>query len=282
MKVFLSWSGENSQSHQVAIALHTWLPRVIQQLDPFLSSHDIDSGINWSPEVDKQLSEIHFGVLAITRTSMLAPWLLFEAGALSKHVNRSYVCPYLFGIKPTDLDGPLSKLQSRESHREGTLKLLETINKALPANKLTNEVLSDQFEVWWPKLEAELDNIKNNDLASSDIPLRNVRSERELLEELLTLTRKISRDNQSSNYMEVAHGSYHDKASGDQLARLRSSVGGMDLSNHSIDSLHRLLASAKKHGDESDVKNVKSALEMVRKRNTEYLNEALKMLEDDG
>jgi cystathionine beta-lyase/cystathionine gamma-synthase len=33
----------------------------------------------------------HFGVLFVTRQNVSAPWLLFEAGALSKTVSRAFV-----------------------------------------------------------------------------------------------------------------------------------------------------------------------------------------------
>jgi len=211
MKIFLSWSGENSQSHQVAQALHNWLPRVIQQAKPWLSSHDMDSGINWGPEVDKQLSEIHFGILVITRYSMLAPWLLFEAGALSKHVERSYVCPYLCGLKATDIEGPLAKLQGRESNKNGTLMLLETNNKALPdAHPLTADVLKDQFEMWWPRLEEDLKAIDERHkpikapISKTQLKLSpdQIRSDREILEEILQLARKEDNHGPFSSYRE--------------------------------------------------------------------------------
>lgn len=195
MRIFLSWSGENSPSHNIAKALHKWLPRVIQEVDPWLSSHDMDSGISWGSEVDKQLADIHFGILAITRSSMIAPWLIFEAGAISKHIDRSFVCPYLFDMKATDLEGPLSKLQCREANRDGTLLLLQTINKALSFDrKLSNEVLKDQFEVWWPRLEQSLLTIKSQERTIRGTEQEKVRTDRDLLEEMLTLVRTMSNE----------------------------------------------------------------------------------------
>ena len=49
MKVFLSWSGE--LSHKVALAFREWLPNVIQSIEPYVSSEDIDKGARWSAEM---------------------------------------------------------------------------------------------------------------------------------------------------------------------------------------------------------------------------------------
>jgi hypothetical protein len=46
MKVFISWSGQ--QSRDIAIELRRWLPYIIQPIKPFLSSGDIRSGKRWS------------------------------------------------------------------------------------------------------------------------------------------------------------------------------------------------------------------------------------------
>lgn len=40
MKVFISWSG--NKSHKVAMIFREWLPSVIQSLEPYVSSEDID------------------------------------------------------------------------------------------------------------------------------------------------------------------------------------------------------------------------------------------------
>ena len=101
MKVFISWSGDRSR--QVAEALRDWLPQVLQFVEPWLSARDIDKGARWGAEVASELSASQFGILCVTPENQSAPWLLFEAGALSKQVEQSRVTPYLFKIRPSDL-----------------------------------------------------------------------------------------------------------------------------------------------------------------------------------
>jgi hypothetical protein len=69
MRVFISWSGEPSQS--VARALHGWLPRVVQHLESWMSDEDIESGARWNDQVGKALDNIDFGIVCVRRrTSM--------------------------------------------------------------------------------------------------------------------------------------------------------------------------------------------------------------------
>lgn len=51
MKVFISWSG--NKSHKVAMIFREWLPSVIQSLEPYVSSEDIDKGARWSSDIAK-------------------------------------------------------------------------------------------------------------------------------------------------------------------------------------------------------------------------------------
>lgn len=103
MKVFISWSG--SQSHHVAIALRDWLPSVLQIVEPYVSSEDIDKGARWSTDISKELEDSNFGIICVTPENIDAPWVNFEAGALSKSLDRSRVAPFLFAVDRTAIQG---------------------------------------------------------------------------------------------------------------------------------------------------------------------------------
>ena len=89
MRVFLSWSGERSKS--LALALKTWLPDVVQRLDPWISAKDIDRGTRWGVELSRELEKTDIGIVCLTPENVTAPWILFESGALSKALDKS--CP---------------------------------------------------------------------------------------------------------------------------------------------------------------------------------------------
>jgi hypothetical protein len=130
MKVFLSWSGE--LSHKIAIELREWLPFVIQSVEPYVSSEDIDKGTRWSIDIAKELENSSFGILCVTPQNLDAPWLNFEAGALSKAFNTASVSPFLFGLKPSDLKkSPLLQFQSTLYDKKDFLKLIYSINNSL-------------------------------------------------------------------------------------------------------------------------------------------------------
>ncbi len=186
MKVFISWSG--SRSKEVAIALRKWLKNVIQTLEPWLSDDDIDKGTRWSTDIAHQLAETRVGIICLTAENLTAPWILFEAGALSKTLDQTYVCTYLIEIDPADVEGPLSQFQATRANKEDTKKLIRTINKARGDVALSDETIDGAFEKWWPDLEQSL-----NSLSKSNKTFAVKRDQRELVEELLELARGHSR-----------------------------------------------------------------------------------------
>lgn len=188
MKVFLSWSG--TKSHKLALTLRDWLPSVIQSVEPYVSSEDIDKGARWSTDIAKELEDSGFGILCVTKENLNAPWLTFEAGALSKKLDKSYVSPFLFDIKRAEITGPILQFQSTVFEKEDVKKLVYTINKALGDEKLAETRLEKTFEVWYPNLEKELNSV-NEDFESTETleePIEeNISSK--ILEEILELTR---------------------------------------------------------------------------------------------
>lgn len=184
MKLFLSWSGPRSKA--VAESLRDWLPNVIQAVQPWMSASDIDKGTRWGSEVAAQLQEVRVGIVCLTADNLNAPWLLFETGALSKTLEKTFVCPYLLDIEPTDLTGPFAQFQATKAQKDDTKKLLGTINKAMGDQALDKKLLDKQFEKWWPDLDESLRNIPAT-LEES----HPKRGEREMLEELLLLVRAL-------------------------------------------------------------------------------------------
>lgn len=188
MKVFLSWSGE--KSHKVALVFRDWFPSVIQSLVPYVSSEDIDKGTRWSTDIAKELEDSSFGILCVTKENLTAPWLTFEAGALSKTMDKSFVSPFLFDIKRSEVDGPILQFQSTIFSQDDVLKLVKTLNKACGDDQLTDERLDKAFGVWWPTLEKELNKLKDfQEQESGEKPKTSVVDNSEILEEILDLSR---------------------------------------------------------------------------------------------
>jgi len=158
MKLFLSWSGKLSRD--IAVALDDWLPYVIQSVKPFVSTGDIDKGRRWSEVLASELAQIGYGIIIVTRDNVREPWINFEAGAISKALDKSWVSPFLFGVEPSKLEGPLQQFQATIYEQEDIFNLLRSINSRLDEDdQVSFEVLRNEFDVWWPKLRKRIDEI---------------------------------------------------------------------------------------------------------------------------
>lgn len=186
MKVFISWSGNRSKV--VASILKRWIPDVIQQVEPWVSHVDINAGARWNNEIQKQLSEVKFGILCLTDSNMTAPWVLFEAGALAKTLDNTFVCPYLVGITENTIPGgPLAQFQAKKADREGSWDLIRTINAAVGELGLSEDKLIRAFERWWPELENGLTQLPPDDGEKIE------RTAEDKMEEILTTVRELKR-----------------------------------------------------------------------------------------
>jgi len=91
--------------------LREWLPLIMNEVKPFLSSTDIEKGQRWNSEVAARLDSSDVGIICVTPASLHSDWLLFEAGALAKNLSNALVCPLLVDLKQSDVTGPLSQFQ---------------------------------------------------------------------------------------------------------------------------------------------------------------------------
>lgn len=182
MQVFVSWSGERSRL--IADAIRNWLPMVVQSAKPWMSDEDIAAGSRWLTEVSATLNSSKVGIICVTPENQHNPWLLFEAGALSKTLEQTCVCPLVFEMTPGQLDGPLTQFQANSLNRDGIGKVIATINKGLVERQIDSHQLNQIIDVWWPKLEEKI-----RILSQPPEPVA-ARSMGDQIEELLTLARE--------------------------------------------------------------------------------------------
>lgn len=186
MEIFISWHGP--KSHAAAEALRDWLPQIANALKPWLSSQDIDKGTRWSSEIAAKLASSTAGIICLTPSNLTAPWILFEAGALSKTVDSALVCPLLIELEPSDLlTSPLGQFQAMKATKDQVLLLMKNLNKHLGEAGVSEAHLVKAFQLWWPELHEKLSNLPNE--KPTQRPERNAQ---DVLEKLVELTRQTS------------------------------------------------------------------------------------------
>jgi bifunctional DNA-binding transcriptional regulator/antitoxin component of YhaV-PrlF toxin-antitoxin module len=161
--VFISWSKVRSASEQLARVVCGWLPEILQQVRPWLSSEDLEPGTRWNAIISEQLEGTTLGIFCLTPESQTSPWMLFEAGAIAKsRQSRAYV--YLFGMKKSELISPWNQFQSSESTKEDTRRLIHSLNKQLGPDTLAETLLDKVFIRGWDELESKLKAIREPDM----------------------------------------------------------------------------------------------------------------------
>lgn len=187
MRVFISWSGD--QSRQIALLLKDWLPSVIQALDPWVSSADIEKGDKWFTSISESLVNAGgMGIFCLTRDNLNAPWMAFEAGALAAN-DRARVATFLHDVKPDEVKPPLGLFQGTDAtSREDVLRLLQTMNKKI-GNPLQETRLEKSFNANWASFQDDLRKIKATPMKRAAEP-----DQKELLHNILATVRRIERD----------------------------------------------------------------------------------------
>jgi hypothetical protein len=187
-KVFISWSGDLSR--KLGEALRDWLPATLQYVKPYFTPDDIEKGAKWNSEIAKELEGSDIGLLCLTRDNTEKPWIIFEAGALSKSFDKSRVCTILFNLDPAEVKGPLTIFQSTMFVKDDFKRLMASINTMAGEANLDVPTLDSVFEMWWPSLEKKIAGILDS---YKEDPREIRRSDRDILEEVLNLTRMNAR-----------------------------------------------------------------------------------------
>jgi len=154
-----------------------------------MSETDIDPGSMWDKDLINELEIAKIGILCITSDDLKSIWMHFEAGMLANSLkDKNYVCPYLLGVEPSDIQGPLSHFQAKRADKESTRQLLYLIND-LSSNPIDKPRIDSIFESFWGQLESEINDIVTKPTGNVVHP----RDSADILNELLELTRQQSR-----------------------------------------------------------------------------------------
>lgn len=189
VKIFISWSGERSR--RLAEALKEIIPFIVPVAEAYVSSSDIDKGSRWAVDIAKELQDSSFGILCLTKENQNAPWILFEAGALGKSMDKARVVPVLLDLKKSEIDGPLLQFQAADFSEEEIRKVVSAINESCGDMKGSSERIFRSFQKWWPDLKTRYDEIMASTTGSvgDDLIDKEAADDSKILEEILELTR---------------------------------------------------------------------------------------------
>ncbi len=194
MKIFISWSGEESK--QVALLLKVWLKKILQASEPWMSDADIVPGARWSQTIAGELQNSDFGIICITPQNRAAEWINFEAGALSIALGENgeterKVVPLLIGFDRRDAvsAGPLGVFNAVLFTKEDIWKLVLALNNELNV-KVDAENLAELFELYWPQLNAKVQELH----AASPTPQPAPLTSDDMIREILGLVRSMQVD----------------------------------------------------------------------------------------
>ena len=222
MKVFISWSG--NRSGEIAEILRDCIPSVLQAVEPFFSREDIGKGLDWFGVISKKLEESQFGIICLSKENFKNPWILFEAGAISKNIEKANVCPILFNIDTKEVKGPLAQFQLTVFNKIDFMRILNAINIKLD-QPVSQKIFEKAYNQMWPELEEKINKVLSKTYQTNE----KSKSDHELLQELLDLTREIA---SSENKLGINSAVVEDLI--DSLNELFSWVNNDKISNKSI------------------------------------------------
>ncbi|MFY2791037.1 TIR domain-containing protein [Rhodococcus sp. MALMAid1271] len=202
-KVFISWSGAQSQA--IALVWRDLLNSTFESVEPFVSRADIDAGSRGFDDIKSKLDGSSFCIAIVSRATEMAPWINFEAGALSKQVfdAKVRVVPCLVDYdSESELQGPLKQFQAKMLHKEGIRETLQALAKVVGTEW---DKKQRGFESMWTHFDSEFE--KGKETQSKKLAPRG---EKDMLKEVVTLTRDISEQVSSlQEKIETTQSAFH-------------------------------------------------------------------------
>lgn len=145
--MFIGYGGPKSRL--VAHALREWLRCLSPDVEPWVSTLDLQPGGFWPIELASRLEQTRAGILCVTRDNTDSSWLNFEAGALSRSVESALVIPYAIDIDTAMIPTPIGHFQGVAANRRDTLRMVSRLFESL---NIEYDSTGGVAEIFWPLL----------------------------------------------------------------------------------------------------------------------------------
>jgi hypothetical protein len=195
LKVFISWSGN---SKGVALAINKALPSLFDKASPWISTEN-RSGSIWLPAIDEQLTDTDFGIICVTKANQHAPWLNFEAGALSRRVDakRELMPVLLIDFDAmNEVEGPVTGFQMQMATLDGFFSIMKDLNSCELGPHINEKILRTRVELVWVDIEKEVRKVKESQSSTQVVE----RTDSEKIDEVLDVVRGLSRAGSVRNW----------------------------------------------------------------------------------
>ena len=163
MKLFISWSGDKSR--KIAELLKILFHKVVQSLEPWVSSEDIETGSVWFSQICNEIREVCNSVIVVTKENKENPWIMFEAGALCRGDDTNRVNIVLVDLEPSEIRAPLSAFNLVRADEDGLRRLMHNLNKRLLKEepdfpgKITEQELDEGFNHYYSDFKKKFDEV---------------------------------------------------------------------------------------------------------------------------
>ena len=183
MRLFISWSGDKSQ--KIAELLKGLFHKVVQSLEPWVSSEDIETGSVWFSQICNEIREDCNSVIVVTKENKENPWIMFEAGALCRGDDTNRVNVVLVDLEPSEIRAPLSAFNVVRADEDGLRRLIHNLNRRLLQEdpnipgKITDQDVDEGFNCWYRDFKKKFDEV----MAEYPETEHKVKTESEIMQE---------------------------------------------------------------------------------------------------
>jgi len=157
LDIFISWSGP--LSHDVAQIFREFLPDLLPNSKPWMSSEDIPKGRMWFTTILSQMGKSPVCIVCVTDKNLGSSWVYFEVGGMTFAMKDPNLCAYLVNVEPNDISStPLGQLQATKFEKYDTWRLIRDINQRMETPH-DEQILMGNFESKWPSFKMKVDRL---------------------------------------------------------------------------------------------------------------------------